>query len=71
MAAEVVALIGFLTEHGAVGFLVAAMLGSYRKWWVWGHDYDELRRERDTWREIALSSTSLAARATDLVGGRP
>ena len=56
---------------GLGGALVLALIGGFRQWWVFGWTYRSLERERDTWRTIALSSTTLAERATSLTLGKP
>jgi hypothetical protein len=33
---------------------------------VWEKENDDLRKDRDFWRQLALAGTSLAAKATDL-----
>ena len=53
---------------GLGGALVLALIGGFRQWWVFGWTYRGLERERDTWRTIALSTTTLAERAASLKG---
>lgn len=42
----------------AVLLMVILVLG-YREWWVFGHIYRAMRKDRDEWRRIALESTGL------------
>lgn len=37
---------------------------------LWEKENGDLRRDRDFWRQLALSGTSLAAKATELVVSR-
>lgn len=51
---------------GVVGLLVLFMVGLVKRWWVVGWAYDDCRRERDEWKELALTGTRAAERAVDL-----
>jgi positive regulator of sigma E activity len=52
-----------LSDLGAVTILLLILLGGAKGWWVFGWHYEEVAKERDAWREIALSTTSLAEKA--------
>ena len=55
-----------LKEGGALAALVIFIVGCIRKWWVFGWQYEDLKKDRDEWKEVALSGTSLAEAAVDL-----
>lgn len=66
-------LIRIITDTGLVGFMLIALFGGYKKWWVFGWSYKEsekraekLEKERDDWRDIALHGTALAEQTVDL-----
>ena len=40
-----------LQQGGLAGFLLLALVGSYKGWWVWKRDYELLKEDRDRERE--------------------
>lgn len=64
----------WVRDGGLLGASVFLFYGGFKKWWVWGYQADELRmlvieakrerddmrRERDEWRDYALKSTTMA-----------
>lgn len=44
----------FIRDIGMLGSVVFAMYASYKRLWVWGSELDELRRDRDEWKHIAM-----------------
>lgn len=56
-------LLSALSDLGTVALLLLILLAGARGWWVFGWHYDQVAKERDAWRDIALSTTSLAERA--------
>ena len=68
---ETGALLDILTRGGLLAGTIIIILSGFKEVWVWGRQYREMRRERDTWREIALSTTNLAEKAVSaLKSGR-
>lgn len=68
---EVVAsIIDLIQRNGPVAVLVLALVvvtwGAQRGWWYTGRAYDDLQKERDAWRTLALSVGSTANQAVDL-----
>mgnify|MGYP001007262312 CR=1 FL=1 len=56
-----------ITGPGGLLFTLGLILYlNYRRVWVWGKEADALREERDTWRSMALRTTSLAEQAAGL-----
>jgi hypothetical protein len=53
-------------DAGVLGLLILILYGLTKKWWVVGWAYEEVRKERDEWKELALSGTRAAERAVDL-----
>jgi hypothetical protein len=51
---------------GAAGMLIAALIGGFRRWWVWGWQYQEMRDDRDQWRDIAIKGMTVAQGATTI-----
>lgn len=48
-------------KNGGLPFVFFLILISgYRQMWVWGYLYRAERREKEEWKELALSGTSLA-----------
>lgn len=56
----------FLKTTGLVGALMIFIWGGVKRWWVYGHQYDDLRRERDAWRESALRNGNFVDRSLNL-----
>lgn len=54
----------FVQTVGVVGLLAFAVLAFYRHWVVLGSDHNELKRDRDEWKELALRGLITADRAT-------
>lgn len=52
-----------LRAGGMTGLLVVALIGGFRRWWVFGWHYKEVKRERDEWKALALGGTHLAERS--------
>lgn len=49
-----------VSDLGLVGLLLVILFGGIKQWWVFGWTYDQARRERDEWKTMALSGTTLA-----------
>jgi hypothetical protein len=58
----------FLDLGIAVLILAAVILG-WRRYWVFGWKYEEVVRERDAWREIALRSLGVAEQLLSRLSG--
>jgi hypothetical protein len=43
-----------LQNGGLLAGAVVILIGGYRKWWVWGHQLDEMRTDRDEWKNLFL-----------------
>lgn len=52
-----------IDKGGTLGCLFTFVLGGVRQWWVFGHQYVEMRTDRDQWRAIALSGHDLNKQA--------
>lgn len=52
---------------GTLGLLAAILLAGYLEIWVWGRAYRELKKERDRWQTLALSTTTLARESAQIV----
>jgi hypothetical protein len=51
-------------QRGGLPFVLFLLLVTgYRQMWVWGYLYRAERREKEEWKELALSGTSLARHA--------
>ncbi len=59
-----------ISEAGVIGLLVLVGVGLVKKWWVVGWAYDDVRAERDEWKELALSGTRTTERAVEVVAKR-
>lgn len=69
--AALTALITWIRDGGTLAMFVLITVGGYRGWFVWGWQYEDLkkeleaeRRETEMWRNHALKSTQLADRLT-------
>jgi len=59
-------LFGLLDRGGTLAVLVVIIYGGMRRWYVWGWHYDEMRRERDAWRQRALRAGRLGEQSTEV-----
>ncbi len=59
-------ILSVISDGGVLGLLILILYGLQKRWWVVGWAYDEVRTERDEWKELALSGTRAAERAVDL-----
>jgi hypothetical protein len=50
-------------DAGVTGLLIFALIGGFRRWWVFGWQYSEKVRESDEWKRLALGGTDLAERS--------
>ena len=53
--------LSYVRDAGLIGLFIVAMIGGWRKWWVWGWQLDEccarersLRDERDEWKRMVI-----------------
>jgi len=51
---------------GITGLLVFALIGGFRKWWVFGWQYKDVCKEKDEWKQLALGGTQLAERSVSV-----
>ena len=56
-------------DAGVTGLLIFALIGGFRKWWVFGWQYNEKVRESDEWKRLALEGTELSERAIQVAKG--
>lgn len=56
----------FLQRLGVLGALVIAFWAGAKRKWVWGYQLDEMRQDRDMWRDIALRSIGQTSRTVDV-----
>ena len=47
-----------------LGFIIGAGI---KKIWVFGYIYDDMRKDRDEWKELALSSYELLKDSTSII----
>lgn len=52
-----------LREGGLVMGLLLALVGGFRRWWVFGHHYVEMTADRDHWRSLCLSGHDISKQA--------
>ena len=50
-------------DAGVSGLLLFALIGGFKKWWVFGWQYKDVCREKDEWKSLALGGTYLAERS--------
>jgi hypothetical protein len=51
---------------GSLAALFFVVIGGARGWYVWGWTHRAVERDRDFWRQLALSGTSLAQKSLEL-----
>ena len=63
---ELTGLAGLVRDAGLVSLLVFALYGGYKRWWVFGWQYEAALRDKDAWKNIAHRWEELALRGTTL-----
>ena len=57
--------IDLVQKGGITALVLMILIGGAKEWWVYGVTYRRLLRDRDEWRSIALSSTTMAEKSLD------
>ena len=47
---------------GVVGILLLILVAGYKRYWVWGVELTTMEKDRDWWRNAALTALGLAER---------
>jgi hypothetical protein len=66
----------YVRDGGIIGCLVFFIVGGFRQWWVFGYvltrerlmleqQRDQLFKEREEWKSLALRATATADKAVD------
>ena len=53
-------LLDLVGRGGVTAMLMAALVGGFRGWYVWGWTYTAMMKERDEWQRIALQALHVA-----------
>lgn len=67
-----------LRDSGLIGLLVLALVGGWKRWWVFGWHHDrvcaryekqiaDLNHERDDWKQLVIAAHADGQRARELV----
>lgn len=59
-------IIALLRDGGITAGVILVLIGGFRRWWVFGREYDAVVTERDEWRRLALTSQDIARHAVDI-----
>lgn len=59
------AIIELLQNVGVLGLLVFILVGGSKGWWVYGAIHEDVKRDRDDWKHMALEGTNLAEKAVN------
>lgn len=54
LTAAVSAATQMLRDLGLLGGVVFALYANFKRLWVWGSQLDEIQRDRDEWKAMAL-----------------
>lgn len=63
MAGEASSIVDLISNAGLVGLLVLIIVGGAKRMWVFGWVYENALAEKDEWKELALSGTTVAEKA--------
>jgi hypothetical protein len=55
-----------ISDAGIIGLLVVILVGGSKRWWAWGWQYEDLIKEKDEWKRLALSGTDMAEKLTSI-----
>jgi hypothetical protein len=61
-----VELVDLLNSGGVLAILVLIVVGGWRRWYVWRFNYEEVRQDRDWWRNMALRGTGISEQVVGL-----
>lgn len=56
------AIVDALDALGSVGLLAVIVWGGYRGWYVFRETHDDMRKQRDEWKDLALREGRLIDR---------
>ena len=59
-------LIELVQAVGVLGLLVIALIGAYRRWYVFRPEFEDERADKLEWKSIALEALITAKRAADV-----
>lgn len=70
---DVKSIVDIISQGGAVGLLAFFLVAGFKGWIVWGREFqrevgrrEEVEKERNDWRELALRGTNLAESLTQV-----
>jgi len=70
---DVKSIVDILSYGGAIGILAFFLVAGFKGWIVWGREFnrevarrEEIEKERNDWRELALRGTNLAESLTQV-----
>jgi hypothetical protein len=55
----------FVRDGGVIGLLIVIVIGNLRQWWVPNWVYQDAVRDRDEWKQLALSGTAIAEKSAN------
>jgi hypothetical protein len=56
----------FLKDAGLLGALLFALVGGYKRVWVWGYQLDECKQREEAWQRLALKNAGLADKTLEM-----
>lgn len=62
-------LIKLIQDGGVPTLLILILIGGAREWWVWGHQYRIIVKERNDWMHLALRNSELGKEAVSVLNG--
>lgn len=55
-----------VTSLGIVGLLAAALVGAYKRWYVFRPEFEDERADKNEWKTLALDALQTANAATNV-----
>lgn len=55
-----------LGPAGLLVFLLFVLFAGWRRWWVYGSALDEMTKDRDEWKRLALRGTRVVEKTLDV-----
>lgn len=68
---DIVSLANKLSGAGLFTLSCIIFYAGWKRMWVWGYQLEEMRKDRDDWKNMALQGTRFAERAVSLVVKQP
>lgn len=57
---------GLLNQGPYVALLVGILYANYKQWWVWGHQLEAMKRDKEAWQNVALHEGQVSSKSVQV-----